>query len=284
MKKILLILIGMFLSFNFAKAVDDDCLFIATDSIEVKLTGGFYDNFGFISTDVYIDTCGLTDINGNPYNLDSLGTLRYKKVLEDEKRYYAKEMYKVIFQEFPFDSTKNYDTTHFLNVNNIKQKLSGIKSDLQSLTGTTGEIKFYKHIHKHKTFSMETAYYNTFYVEFENPVNAIETAENINNIDGIECEFMSYFKYPKNSVFQKHDLLTVYPNPANEVINLEFPAQIKSLQISNMNGDKIKEFSKTELTMINSNGKITIETAGFPPGIYFLIIDSRYFEKIVVKR
>ena len=193
-------------------------------------------------------------------------------------------MYKIVFQQFPFDTTKNYDTTHYLNVTDIKNELSAIKSELQSVKAATGEIKFYKHRQKHKTFSMETINYNTFYISFENLANAIDIEEIINNIDGIQFEFMSYFKYPKNSVFKHHKSFTVYPNPADEVLNLDLPFFVKSLEITNINGETLKQFTRSELSMINSNGKYTVEIAGFPPGIYFMIINNRYFEKVVVKR
>ena len=211
----------MWSSFNAAKGVDPSCLFNATANCHVLLNDQFYDSLSndsiISSTEVFIDTCNLTDINGKPFEPDSLNYTHpiYAHSLKFEKRYYTKELFVLEFPYFPFDTT-NYDmdTVKFFTANDIKQELSQIKDSFLSISNVTGEIRFYRENLKYRTFSNIT-YIKVFYISFENIVNSYETEEIINNfnIDGLKCEFLSYFGYLLESVYEKNENIEL-PEPS----------------------------------------------------------------------
>jgi len=282
----------MWFSFNTAKGVDPSCLFNATANCDVFLCVQFYDSLSndsiISSTEVFIDTCNLTDINGKPFEPDSLNYAHpiYAHFLKFEKRYYTKELFILEFPYFPFDTTNyNMDTVKFFTVNDIKQELKQIKDSLLSISNVTGEIRFYQGVLKYRTFSNIT-YIKVFYISFENIVNSLETEEIINNfnIDGLKCEFASYFEYVVESVYEKNVNIKLYPNPASDAVFMDIKENIKTLKITNSNGEIVKEFSLEEIRNFNANQKIAFKVSELNTGVYFVIIDNKYVEKLVIAR
>jgi len=238
MKKLIFLFVLMWLSFNAAKGVDPSCLF----NVEADGTGFIGNKFldstdiGYIvTTTVLVDTCGLIDINGFPFYLDSSFQI-YDETATEEKRFYTNEMFKFNFPYFPFDTTGyNIDTVTYFTANDIKQELSTIKDSLLSLSSITGEIRFYETDRKFRRFSYTSNYSYGFCVSFENMVNAYETEEIINNfnIDKFKCQFISTFVYPVGSVYEKNKNLNLYPNPASNAVFMDIKENIKTLKITN---------------------------------------------------
>ncbi len=292
MKKLIFLFVLMWFSFNTAKGVDPSCLFNATANCNVELTYKFFDSLStgdIITTEVFIDTCNLTDINGKPFEPDSLSLthIMYEHFLKYEKRYYTKELFMLEFPYFPFDTTNyNMDTLKFFTANDIKQDLSQIKDSLLSISNLTGEIRFYQGVLKYRTFSNITNNLKVFYISFENIVNSYETEEIINNfnIDGFKCEFLSYFGYLLESVYEKNENIKLYPNPASDAVHLGITEHFNSLKVTNSNGKVVKEFSLEEIRNFNSNKQIAFKVSELNTGVYFIIIDNKYVEKLVIAR
>lgn len=297
MKKLIFLFVLLWFSFHTANGVDPSCLFNATANCDVLLNVQFYDSLNndsiitsteVFSTEVFIDTCNLTDINGKPFEPDSLNYAHpiYEHFLKFEKRYYTKELFMLEFPYFPFDTT-NYDvdTVKYFTVNDIKQELKQIKDSLLSISNVTGEIRFYQGILKYRTFSNIT-YLKVFYISFENIVNSYETEEIINNfnIDGLKCEFLSYFGYLLESVYEKNENIKLYPNPASNAVFMDISEHFNALKVTNSNGEVVKEFTLEEIRDFNANQKIAFKVSEFNTGVYFIIIDNKYVEKLVIAR
>lgn len=293
MKKLIFLFVLMWFSFNAAKGVDPSCLFNATANCDVEVVAKFKIRASSsefeTSTEIFIDTCGFRDINGLPFQPDSLNLSNpnYEMFLEPEKRIYSKEVFIFEVPYFPFDTT-NYDmdTVTFFTVNDIKQELSKIKDSLLSISSITGEIKFYQTTLIWEKFSNITHNLIKFYASFENLVNAYETEEIINNfnIDGFKCEFLSYFAYVVGSVYEKNENIKLYPNPANDAVFMDISEHFNALKITNSNGEIVKEFTLEEIRNFNSNQKIAFKVSEFNTGVYFIIIDNKYVEKLVIAR
>lgn len=77
----------------------------------------------------------------------------------------------------------------------------------------------------------------------------------------------------KNDLNLKTEKIIIYPNPANDFINIKVPEHLKNktclFNITDINGKSI--FLETE-TVINSK---KIVTSNFKPGTYFLIIENK---------
>jgi len=279
----------MWFSFNAAKGVDPSCLF----NIEANGTGfignKFYDSTSIgvtITTIVLIDTCGLTVGNSLPYCKDSNFQI-YDDIATKEKRFYANEMFKIHFPYFPFDTTGyDMDTLTYFTVNDIKQELCEIKDSLLSLSSITGEIRFYVTDQKFRPFSSTSLYAYVYCASFENMVNAYETEEKINNfnIKNFKSEFASYFVYLVGSVYEKNENIKLYPNPANDAVSMNIKENIKTIKITNSNGEVVKEFSLEEIRNFNANQKIAFKVSELNTGVYFIIIDNKYVEKLVITR
>ena len=59
---------------------------------------------------------------------------------------------------------------------------------------------------------------------------------------------------------------------------------IKTLKITNSNGEVVKEFTLEEIRNFNTNQKIAFKVSEFNTGVYFIIIDNKYVEKLVIAR
>ncbi len=292
MKKLIFLFVLMWFSFNAAKGVDPSCLFNATANCDVEVAAKFSIRASSeleTNTEIFIDTCGFRDINGLPFQPDSLNAANpnYEMFLKPEKRYYSKEVFKFEFPYFPFDTT-NYDmdTVTFFTVNDIKQELSEIKDSLLSISNITGEIKFYQTTLIWKKYKNITYNLNKFYLSFENLVNAYEIEEIINNfnIHSFKCEFLSYFYYLVGSVYEKNENIKLYPNPANEAVFMDIKEHFNTIRITNTNGEVIKEFAIEEIRNFNANKQIAFKVSEFNTGVYFIIIDNKYVEKLVIAR
>ena len=111
-----------------------------------------------------------------------------------------------------------------------------------------------------------------------------------NSMDGIyyyrlkQTDFNGTFKYSKlidvacNSDFSQD--IMVYPNPANEIINVISSNKISSIQVINDLGEHIMEINN-----LNGNKKCAINLSALLPGHYILIINTYYgiFFKSMVK-
>lgn len=89
-------------------------------------------------------------------------------------------------------------------------------------------------------------------------------------IDDIHVE---YYGEGVNEV-QKEKLITIYPNPANDWLNLVSHDLITSISISNMVGQVIYEHRY-------STKNVQVNTSDFPPGMYFLKVNNSTIEKFV---
>ncbi len=289
MKKLIFLFVLMWFSFNAAKGVDPSCLFNATANCTIQLGCGFLGTGGTLTTEIFIDTCGLRDIYGLPFQPDSLNMSKpnYEMFLKSEKRYYSKEVFMFKFSYFPFDTT-NYDmdTVTFFTVNDFKQELSEIKDTLQSISNITGEIRFYKTNNKTQHFSNITHNLHEFYASFENLVNAYEIEEIINNynIENFKCEFASCFAYVVESVYEKNENIKLFPNPASNAVFMDIKEHFNALKITNSNGSVVKEFTLEEIRNFNANQKIAFKVSELNTGVYFVIIDNKYVEKLVIAR
>lgn len=80
-----------------------------------------------------------------------------------------------------------------------------------------------------------------------------------------------------NSVVKSQSSLTIYPNPASDILKIQLPREYinESIQIYNSLGYLVKnvEFSQSN----------TIDIKGLPNGIYYLILDnqSQYYGKFI---
>ena len=74
----------------------------------------------------------------------------------------------------------------------------------------------------------------------------------------------------------KSSYLTIYPNPANSsiTVNVENPGGTKSILITNVSGQTLKEIRDTR------NTSITIDISGFPAGAYFVSTKSDQHQEI----
>ncbi|HPI18998.1 MAG TPA: T9SS type A sorting domain-containing protein [Candidatus Kapabacteria bacterium] len=291
MKKLIFLFVLMWFSFNAAKGVDPSCLFNATANCNVEVAAMFSIRASSeleTSTEIFIDTCGFRDINGKPFQPDSLnvGKNIYELNLKPEKRIYSKEVFMFEFPYFPFDTSNyNMDTVTFFTINDIKQELSEIKDSLLSIINITGEIKFYQTFSIWKKYSNITHNLKKFYLSFENLVNTYETEEIINNfnIAGFKCEFLSYFHYFA-SVYEGNENIKLYPNPASDAVFMYIKEHFNTLKITNANGDVVKEFTLEEIRNFNTNQKIAFKVSELNTGVYFIIIDNKYVEKLVIAR
>jgi len=68
--------------------------------------------------------------------------------------------------------------------------------------------------------------------------------------------------------------IVLYPNPFKNEINISEPAVVKSVQLTNAAGQKVKS--------VTFNGK-SISTGELTNGIYFVIVESITGEKVVYK-
>ena len=236
MKKLIFLFVLMWLSFNTAKGLDPSCLFNVTDNCGIYTTFGFEicDSLGFkMTTEIFIDTCGFRDINGLPFQPDSCFQHQLQFATQF-KRIYSKEAYKFEFPYFPFDTTNfDMDTVTFFTINDIKQELNQIKDTLLSVSNITGEIRFYQTSIKYEHFSNINHNLSKFYASFENLVNVYETEEIINNfnIEDFNCEFVSYFVYPVESVYEKSENIKLFPNPASDAVFMDIKETLKHLKL-----------------------------------------------------
>lgn len=78
------------------------------------------------------------------------------------------------------------------------------------------------------------------------------------------------------------EIMVVYPNPAKDVINVVFEvAKNKDVQVMNATGQVI------ETAKMSSDGRLTINTADYPHGVYFIKVDSPFttsIQKVVVEK
>ncbi|NLO20296.1 MAG: T9SS type A sorting domain-containing protein [Ignavibacteria bacterium] len=289
MKKLIFLFVLMWFSFNAAKGVDPSCLFNANNLGAIHFYS-FLDsiNIDIIrTTEVFIDTCGLTDFHGKPFNKDTNFVDYYNDNAIYEKRFYTNEMYRIHFPYFPFDTTGyDMDTVTYFTVNDIKQELREIKDSLLSLSSLTGEIRFYETNQKFKIFTNTSLYAYGYCASFEKMVNAYETEEKINNfkIGNFKCEFASYFVYVVGSVYEKNENIKLYPNPANDAVFMDISEHFNALKVTNANGEVVKEFTLEEIRNFNANQKIAFKVSEFNTGVYFIIIDNKYVEKLVIAR
>ena len=80
--------------------------------------------------------------------------------------------------------------------------------------------------------------------------------------------------------------ISLFPNPANDRINISFktPMQNVNLSIYNIQGQKIQE---QLIENISTNQRETLNTTTIPNGIYFLELQSdagRIVKKITIQR
>ncbi len=74
--------------------------------------------------------------------------------------------------------------------------------------------------------------------------------------------------------------IKIYPNPAQDILNISSSAVNSTLDIFNISGDKI-------YTQTNNSANIQLTIAGFPEGVYIVKIsdgDEQYTGKFIVKR
>ena len=94
--------------------------------------------------------------------------------------------------------------------------------------------------------------------------------------DGWIIDDLSVEYYVEGAVYQTQagGQLQIYPNPANDQLNIVSPDVIKSISICNIAGQVIYAHEYNA-----QNAQIT--TSAFPPGMYFLKVNDTYIKKFV---
>lgn len=293
MKNLILLIVVFGLSVNISKAVDEECLL---DLYELTPYCGFdYGSLWQIAngneeriSHVYLDTCGIREESDGiellPDSLCKFISLNYK-VFEKLNRYYSNEYYKISFPAFPFDTSgHDMNNTYYFTVDDIKVEYDHIKSSFNAINSETGEVKFYSSEVISDIFDSHDGELNSFYVSFENVVNAIEMEETIGGFEGIQyCLFESTLSIPA-SVFKVVNSLSLYPNPATDNITLDLDRNIENIKIISSTGETYYEFSNSEINNINANGQMSMNVYHYPSGVYFVIIDNKYYNKFVIER
>lgn len=109
-------------------------------------------------------------------------------------------------------------------------------------------------------------------------------------ISGCKSEFSDVYNYTVNSIKYHTDetLVKIFPNPANELINIELnlPAQnLVKLSVCDLQMSEIDIILSAET--VESSKRITYSTGKLSSGIYYLRLDydsnSHYYKLIVVK-
>jgi hypothetical protein len=65
---------------------------------------------------------------------------------------------------------------------------------------------------------------------------------------------------------------------------MDINEHFNTLKITNANGKVVKEFTLEEIRNFNSNQKIAFKVSELNTGVYFVIIDNKYVEKLVIAR
>jgi hypothetical protein len=117
-----------------------------------------------------------------------------------------------------------------------------------------------------------------FFTKVANRINKIKFTEyfdNRSNRQVIVFNKTSYDALSTNNVFTKNNNITVYPNPANDKLNIEFDETTKnvSFSIADLSGKTI-----ISSTLINSS---SIDISGLNIGMYLLNIDTNNGTKTV---
>jgi hypothetical protein len=291
MKKLFLLLVFLGISVYNSKGIDNDCLFPASDSCYIDLNATLYDTTYYentLITKVYIDTCGFVGVNGMPFDPEKLNMYsnEYEWYFVNERRYYASDVYWITFPEFPFDTTDvDLDSTFYFTIDYIKDEYIDIKQSLQDIENITGEMKFYKSAIINASYEdCSLAETVEFDVSFDNVVNALDIEDSINAINDIKCEFASVFGYYASSSPIKKKPIILYPNPTDDIVTVSFESKIQSLKIVDINGNVIREFSSKELLQINTNHELLLNVSNIQTGLYYVIIDNKYFNKFIIER
>lgn len=88
--------------------------------------------------------------------------------------------------------------------------------------------------------------------------------------------------------FQDEKPLTIYPNPASDVLKVEFKAEsamVPEIKIFDLTGKVIKQFDK-EFNLNNEVFKADLDISDLNTGIYFVKViqgEQTWSEKLVVK-
>ena len=285
-KKLIFMFVLMCFSFNAAKGVDPSCLFNISERYVNFLDAIFIDSTesGIIKSTIVFLIFGLTTLDGKPFHPDSLIN-NYITNAKLESRYYSNELFFISFPGFPFDTT-NYDvdTVKYFTVNDIKQEKSEIKDSLLSISSITGEIRFYQTNMKFRNYTNITHMSYEFCASFENIVNAFKIEKAINHFDinYFYCYYGSYLYSLSGSVYEKNENINLYPNPADGAVFIDIKEHFSALKITNTNGSVIKEFTLEEIRNFNANQKIAFKVNELNTGVYFVIIDNMYVEKLVI--
>ncbi|MCF8297735.1 MAG: T9SS type A sorting domain-containing protein [Saprospiraceae bacterium] len=104
--------------------------------------------------------------------------------------------------------------------------------------------------------------------------------------EGSDCAWIDYIVFPQNSLLStvktlNNDLndflVNVFPNPANDVINLTFKLEEKTpltIRIYNINGQFVK-LLMNEATVNNGNHNLSYNISELNKGVYYIIFNTK---------
>ncbi|MBI9039421.1 MAG: T9SS type A sorting domain-containing protein [Bacteroidales bacterium] len=198
-------------------------------------------------------------------------------------------------KHFQFEGGNAADPVYTIYVSGLE-----IGDEIAAFDGEvmTGALR----INSKNTFENELAVFSTLFIEsgFQsgNPIilkifdnvkqSIVETKYTLENISGetymqknypSEDGLFSIINITKSSASLAEETLSVYPNPASDLLNINSNNKILNVKILNYTGQFLTEYKF-------SNNEITINTSDYNSGIYFIQIETIKgisMKKLVIK-
>ena len=230
-------------------------------------------NEEYFNEHFYYDTCGAVYTS---YSCDSSYWLNLNRTFDGRNRIYAKREWVLWFDvkafPLPYYPPDTIIEVSWRDVDSINY--TEIKDNLKKI-----EIEYGNYIMKKIAPELnQPGIGQAFRIFFDNYVNGVELENKFNTILFAKCSFHPHV-WEINNVSEYTELdystIHIYPNPANEYIEINFercPTSARCrtsgiIEIYNVLGEKVKSPIPNTL---NPNPKFRVDVSDLPDGVYFV--------------
>ncbi len=301
-----------------AEISDNTGIDLENSYVEWQINGNTQNNFGFIYNGDNIYSADFPGASINIGDVISYRIVAKDNANNQHTTYFPADDYnnftvtdRISFEQntfshnWQFEGNQNWFVTGDYAQDGTYSAKSGDITDSQtssiSLEFTCdedGDINFYKKVSSEEGWDYLRFYINgTMQNEWSGDVDWSEETYPITSgtynlkweydkdgsiSEGSDCAWIDNITLPASATVTVTDIkenkVSVFPNPANNFVNINLPENIKNINVSIFNYTRQEIYSSN----YNNQKQISINTSNFKPGVYFIKINTK--QKITLKK